>query len=323
MKALETYRQGFLKDLEVRNYSPTSIQKYGHCVRLFLGWMDEKGISDFRKIGKPELGRYVVALRNNPKYSLEYVGSNIRAVKCFFRFLKKSGAVFFDFSATLKEPKIPYRRPKEPLTPIEVKKMLEAPDLRTAHGVRDRAIIETFYSTGVRLNEMVHLTLLDLDLENGYLNVMEGKGRKDRTVPLGKQACFFIQNYLETVRPLWVERNQKPDVVRTNRVWIGKRGQPLDKLGIGWMVKQYGKRAGIEKTVTPHAFRRTLAVQLIQNQADFLTVKDILGHSKSSTTLKYCALSGVELKDALRKCHPRYDAEGVDATPNIQKVFVN
>jgi len=97
----------------------------------------------------------------------------------------------------------------------------------------------------------------------------------------------------------------------------------LDKLGIGWMVKQYGKRAGIEKAVTPHAFRRTLAVQLIQNQADFLTVKDILGHSKSSTTLKYCALSGVELKDALRKCHPRFDAVGVDATPHIAKVFEN
>jgi len=322
MKDVETYRQGFLKDLEIRNYSPTSIQKYGHCVRLFLEWVEGKGLADIRKVGKQELSRYVAALRNNPKYSLEYVASNIRAVKCFFRYLKKSGAVFFDFSATMKEPKIPYRLPKEPLTPLEVKKMLEAPDLRTAQGVRDRAIIETFYSTGIRLNEMVRLTLLDLDLETGHLTVREGKGRKDRIVPLGKHACFFIRNYLETVRPLWVSRGPVTEI-KTNRVWIGKRGQPLDKLGIGWMVKQHGKRAGIEKTVTPHAFRRTLAVELIRNQCDFLAVKDILGHSKSSTTLKYCALAGVELKDALRKCHPRFDAEGVDATPNIQKVFVN
>jgi integrase/recombinase XerD len=321
MTTYETYRQGFLKDMEVRNYSLASILKYGHCVRLFLGYLHQKGLSDIRKVGKQELIRYVAHLRGLD-YSVEYVCSNIRAVKVFFRYLKKTGLVFFDFSTALKEPKIPYQLPKEPLTPSDVKKMLEAPDLRTACGVRDRAILETFYSTGVRLNEMVHLTLLDLDLETGYLTVMEGKGRKDRTVPLGKHACFFIQNYLETVRPLWVNRALGAET-KTNRVWLGRRGKPLDKYCMGWMVKKYGKGAGIEKPVTPHVFRRTLAVQLIQNQADFLTVKDILGHSKSSTTLKYCALSGVELKDALRKCHPRFDAVGVDATPHIAKVFEN
>jgi len=321
MTTFETYRQGFLKDLEVRNYSPASILKYGHCVRLFLGYLHQKGLSDIRKVGKQELTGYVAHLRN-ADYSIEYVCSNIRAVKVFFRYLKKAGFVFFDFSTALKEPKIPHQLPKEPLTPLEVKKMLEAPNLRTAQGVRDRAILETFYSTGIRLNEMVRLTLLDLDLETGYLTVMEGKGRKDRTVPLGKHACYFIKAYLETVRPLWVNRG--PDTeTKTNRVWIGRRGEPLNKTGIGWMVRHYGKKAGIEKPVTPHAFRRTLAVQLIQNQADFLTVKDILGHSKTETPLRYCALSGVEQKDALRKSHPRFEAEGVDATPNIQKVFEN
>jgi integrase/recombinase XerD len=167
---------------------------------------------------------------------------------------------------------------------------------------------------------MARLSLLDLDLEKGYLNVREGKGGKDRIVPLGKHACYFIQTYLETVRPLWVVRHQDPLGVRTNRVWLGRKGNALGKLGIGWMVRQYGKRAGIGKAVTPHAFRRTLAVELIRNQCDFLAVKDILGHSKSETTLQYCALSGVELKSAFRKCHPRYDAEGVDATANIQRI---
>jgi integrase/recombinase XerD len=318
MTTFEAYRQGFLKDLEIRNYSPSSILKYGHCVRLFLGWVEGKGIADIRKVGKQELNHYVSHLRGSV-YSIQYVCSNIRAVKVFFRYLKKAGFVFFDFSALLKEPKIPHQLPKEPLTPLEVKKMLEAPDLRTAQGVRDRAILETFYSTGIRLQEMVNLTLIDLDLETGHLTVREGKGRKDRIVPLGKHACFFIQNYLETVRPLWVKRG--PDTeIKTNRVWLSRRGYPLDKYNVGSMVRGYGKRVGIEKPVTPHAFRRTLAVELIRNQCDFLAVKDILGHSKTETTLRYCALSGVELKDALRKSHPRFDAEGVDATVRIQRI---
>ena len=222
MKIFEDRYRNFLKDMEVRNYSPTSILKYGHCVKVFLEYAEQKGITDLRAIGKPELNRYAIALRQNPKYSVQYVASHIRAMKCFFRYLKKSGVVFYDFSANLKEPKIPYQLPKEPLTPQEVKKMLEAPDLRTAQGVRDRAILETFYSTGIRLQEMAHLTLMDLDLENGYLTVREGKGRKDRTVPLGKHACFFIQTYLESVRPLWVDLAPNPSGIRTNRLWIGK-----------------------------------------------------------------------------------------------------
>lgn len=318
MNALETYRQGFLKEMEIRNYSPFSILKYAHCLGMFLEYLKGKGIDEIRKVGKPELGRYVVAL-NQKGYSAQYVASNIRAMRAFFRYLKKTGMVFYDLSASLKEPKIPKQLPKEPLKPLEVKKMLEAPDLRTPQGLRDRAILETFYSSGIRLQEMARLTLLDLDLDNGFLTVREGKGGKDRIVPLGHHACHFILNYLETVRPLWAKRGPQNEV-RSNNVWLGRRGNPLDKLGIGWMVRQYGRRAGIDRPVTPHAFRRTLAVELIRNQCDFLAVKDILGHSKSETTLQYCALSGVELKDAFRKCHPRYDAEGVDATANIQRI---
>ena len=242
-------------------------------------------------------------------------------MKLFFRYLKKTGIVLFDLSIVLKEPKQPKTLPKEPLTVEEVKTMLEAPDLRKPLGIRDRAILETFYSTGIRLQEMVNLALGDLDLDKGYLFVREGKWKKDRMVPLGKHASHFIKAYLEATRGLLLDKDKKPEAIRTNRVWISKRGKPLGKMDIGGMVRHYRKKAGIEKEVTPHAFRRTLAVELIRNECDFLAVKEILGHSKSETTLRYCALSGVDLKEAHKKSHPREADEPEDITPKIRSVI--
>ena len=315
---MEEYLKGFLKDLEVRNYSPESIRRYAPCVTVFLTHLKQKGISDLRKVGREELRVYFEILGKNPKkYSIHHIAASVRAIKCFFKYLKKTQVVLYDFSVVLKEPKA-YELPKDPLTLREVKLMLETPDLRKEIGIRDRAILETFYSTGIRVQEMANLTLLDLDLEKGYLFIREGKGKKDRVVPLGKHACFFIQDYLKTVRPDLTAKCKEPMPVKTNRLWISKRGKPLQKMDITGMVRHYRKKAGIEKQVTPHSFRRTLAVELIRNECDFLSVKEILGHSKSETTLRYCALAGVDLKEAMKKSHPRFDEEETeDAKPKI------
>jgi integrase/recombinase XerD len=316
---MEKHFEGFLKDMEVRNYSPLSILKYSHCVKLFLKYLKEKGISEFRKVSRENLREYSEVLGNNPKFSPSYIGSNIRAVKCLFRYLKRERVILFDISVSWKEPRMPKVLPKEPLTESEVKAMLEVPDLRTERGIRDRAILETFYSTGIRVQEMSNLTLLDLDLEKGFLFVREGKGKKDRVVPLGKHACFFIKAYLESSRSYFLEKSSEG--IKTQRVWVNKWGKPLVKGDILWMVRRSRKKAGITKQVTPHSFRRTLAVELIRNECDFLSVKTILGHSKSSTTLRYCALSGVELKEAVKKCHPRYEFQGPeDVIPQIKSI---
>ena len=310
---MENYLNGFVKDLEVRNYSPESIRKYAHCVKVFFGFL--AGRTDLRKVGKVELNAYLEALSRNPNYSVHHVAANVRAVKCFFRYLKKAQVVLHDFSSVLVEPKKPKALPKEPLSSKEVKLMLEAPDLRKPLGIRDRAILETFYSSGIRANEMCCLTLLDVDLENGLLFIREGKGKKDRMVPLGKHACYFIKAYLEMVRPGMLAKGKAP--LKTNRLWISRKGNAISKSEITFLVRGYRLKAGIEKQVTAHSFRRTLAVELIRNECDFLAVKEILGHSRSETTLRYCALSGVELKEVLKKCHPRYDTSEVDAKPHI------
>jgi integrase/recombinase XerD len=312
---MEKHYQDFLRDLEVRNYSPLSLLKYARCLRIFFGYLKRKGIVELKAIGRDELKAYQIFIASNPAYSPGYIGFNIRTVKLFFKYLKKSGIVLFDFSVFLKFPKLPKALPKEPLTLSEVKLMLETPDLRTWLGIRDRAILETFYSTGIRVQEMSRLGMADLDLENGFLFVREGKGKKDRVVPLGRHAAFYIQSYLDTVRPFLSGRNS----LKPSELWLNQYGRPLDKGDIVIMVRKCRKKAGIETQVTAHSFRRTLAVELIRNECDFLSVKEILGHSLSRTTLRYCALSGVELKEALEKCHPRHmEQEVEDATPNIK-----
>ena len=310
---MEQHYQGFLREMEIRNYSPLSILKYARCVRIFFEFLGQRGISDFRKVGRDELREFSSHLTENPKFSLGYVGSNIRAVKLFLKHLKKTGVVLFDFSVYLKEPKMPKALPKEPLTAEQVKSLLEAPDLRTELGIRDRAILETFYSTGIRLSEMAGLTLVDVNKD--CLFIRDGKGRKDRVVPLGKHAWYFIQAYLEGSRPVLAVRNSDS----TPKLWLNKHGKPLWKGDIVFMVAKYREKAGLPAHVTAHAFRRTLAVELIRNECDFLSVKNILGHSKSETTLRYCALAGVELQEAVKRCHPRYEFEGPeDVVPNIK-----
>lgn len=327
----QTKHDGFLKDMEVLNYSPYSVLKYGHCVKMFLAFLEEKGVTDLRNVGRDLLLEYRQRLQLNTTYSPSYVGSNIRAIKLFFKFLMKTGVILYNFAVILKEPKMPKALPKEPLTATEVKAMLNAPDLRTELGIRDRAIMETFYSSGLRVQEMSRLKLTDLNVEEGFLFVREGKGKKDRYVPLGEHACFFIKTYLEKVRPVLESKAKgirlKPEdkviTLKTNQLWLTRNGQPIRKMDLVNMISKHRKRAGITKQVTAHSFRRTMAVELIRNDADFLTVKAILGHSQSSVTLRYLALSGVELTEALKKSHPRYDLDKddvEDATPHIERI---
>jgi integrase/recombinase XerD len=306
MATFQTEYEGFLKDLAVLNYSPSSIRKYERCVRMFLDWLRKKGVTSIKRVGNEELRDYVDVVRQNPKYSIHYVASNVIAIKLFFRYLKKNNDILHDFSAALKIPDTKKLLPKPPLTPEEVEKMLGAPDLRTPLGMRDKAIIETFYSCGLRVMEMANLSLKDLDLVNGFLFVREGKGRVDRMLPIGKHAIFFIQEYLWKVRPLLIEKGKRKDVA-ADALWLNRRGLPLTKGDILFMVRYLRKKVGLQKQITPHSFRRTLGVEMIRNGADFLTVKDMLGHHSSHVTMRYLTLSGVDLTEALQKCHPRYD----------------
>ena len=223
----------------------------------------------------------------------------MRAVKRYFEWLEATQKVLVNPADCIHEPRRKSRLPKLVLTREEVGKMLETPDLSTPGGIRSRAILEMFYSTGIRLGEMTALKVQDVNLEEGLLRVNEGKGAKDRVVPIGKQAMEYLKAYLSKVRP-GLLRQGSPDWL-----WISNYGTPLSKALVGVLVNQAGRKAGIEKSVSPHTMRHTFATHLVQNGADVILVSQLLGHTVLSATQIYVRVAATDVKRAHEASHPR------------------
>jgi len=192
-----------------------------------------------------------------------------------------------------------------------VAKILDSPDLSKVEGVRDRAILEVLYSSGMRLGELTRLTLLDLDLKDGLVTIRQGKGGKDRVVPVGAVAVKFVTAYLTQARPELLERKHGSATERG--LWLNRWGTPMSKQLIERMVKDYAQAAGIVKPVSPHTFRHSCATHLLNNGANLRTVQELLGHAHTSTTQLYTRVSIAEVKQTHATQHPRQEEPADDA----------
>jgi integrase/recombinase XerD len=173
-------------------------------------------------------------------------------------------------------------------------------------GIRDRTILEVFYSTGIRLEELVSLTIYDCDLTGQCLRINKGKGAKDRVVPLGRHAARLLKEYLSRIRPRSVHNRS---------LFLNRSGEPLSKQVIQLMVRTYAKQAGITKKVTPHIFRHSFATSLLKNGADIIAVQKMLGHVSPKTTQIYTHVAGVEIKQTHSHAHPREKDKPDDPAP--------
>ena len=195
------------------------------------------------------------------------------------------------------------RLPKQALSHPEVLKILERIPGDTAVHLRDWAVLEVLYSTGLRRQELVDLEATDIDLEGGILSVQEGKGGKGRMVPLGKVAGEWVSRYIISARPALVRGREDH-----GRLFVSKSGQPLNGNAVREIVLRWTKAAGIAKPVSPHTFRRSCATGMIRNRANPAHVKDLLGHDDYGSLGSYACLEIVDLKDAHRRFHPREQA---------------
>jgi integrase/recombinase XerD len=191
------------------------------------------------------------------------------------------------------------RLPRNVLTEWQMERMLESVDLSRLEGLRDRAILEVFYSTGIRLSEMEALTLNDVDISGGVVRVNAGKGDKDRVVPCGVAALDWVKEYVVKVRGRFTKRTKKA----TQALWVNHMGGKLSNQLIGRMVREYGEEAGLE--VSPHILRHTFATQLVKNGAPIEVVAKMLGHSDLKTVHKYTRVAGVDLQKTQAATHPR------------------
>jgi len=227
---------------------------------------------------------------------------HLAALASFFGYLRQADYLPFDPTRDIEYARTPQRLPKAVLTVPEVKKLLQAPDVNTVLGYRDRTIFEILYSTGMRRQELLNLTFDDVDLDGGIIMIRQGKGGKDRVVPLGKIAAKFLETYLNGIRPELMRYAANP---KLKQLFISLRGKALSKNALGEMVAKHARRARLKTPVTPHTMRHSCATHMIRNRAGIRHVQDMLGHAQLSSTEKYIRLTITDLKEAHSRYHPR------------------
>jgi site-specific recombinase XerD len=322
MDEFDDHLSGFTKHMKVKNYSPASIAVYSLHLPGLFAHLKEQDITDVKSVSRDHLQAYQFRItehtsaRTKGKYSVGTICTKTRAMKRFFKYLEDAGMILINPAEHIKEPKKDTRLPRAILTEDEVRRVLEQPRLGTINGLRARALLEVLYSTGIRLEELMNLTIFDCDLQGGLIRV-KGKFSKDRVVPLGKHAVGFLKEYIMRVRPTQAKKNKA-----IKNLFLSRFSKPLSKQVIELMVRNYAKKAGIKKKVTPHAFRHTFATELIRNGADITAVRKMLGHSSLSATNIYIRVAGVDVKNTHTMTHPRErDQEPrEDVVPDIRNL---
>lgn len=323
-------RGEFGKQMEVRRYSEATREAYSGNLRVFLEFLGGQGVLDIRRVGREILRAYEAKVlegqtQKGRPYGWGTKCMKIRSVKRLFEWLEETQKILVNPAEFLKEPKRESRLPRGVLTQEQVERVLDQPNLTAPLGIRDRAILEVFYSTGIRLGELVRLNLLDVDLEGGLLRVNGGKGAKDRVVPLGEVSVKFLKEYLGRVRlKLRTPKSSKhaakmgPD---SQILFLANRGTPLFGPAIASMVSLMGKKAGVK--LRPHDLRHTCATQLVRNGADISVVSKLLGHSGVEITQIYTRVAGVDMKKSHEKAHPREREKAQIVEPEIEMMRRN
>lgn len=300
----------FREHLKVLKRSPATLAGYTEGLKRFFAFLDQQGIGDLRAVRRADIQAYQAALVASGRYATNTIHVRLRSVRRFYEYLDRTGKILINPALGFPLPKLENRLPRTVLTLGEMRRLLNAPDTSTLSGIRDKAMLEVFYSTAIRLSELCALTVYDADLNGGFLRVHSGKGAKDRVVPMGCKATKYVKEYVRHVRGLFT-RNRRDE----RALFVGKQwGTPINPQIVGRLVRDYARKAGLKKRVTPHVFRHTCATHLVADGADVVHVQRLLGHACISTTQIYTRVAEREVKQTHRKTHPRErDAEPVPA----------
>jgi integrase/recombinase XerD len=302
----------FEDDLAIR-YAERTVPEYVAHVRGFLMWAEAKGLL-LAGLKRQDLLAYqseLFALRkgDGKPYSAGFQVNRFSALKSFFGFLTRRLLILHNPIAGLERPRLETRLPRTILTSREARRVLEKPDTRTPLGLRDRAILETLYATGIRASELIDLSPFDVDTEDRTLRVVRGKGGKDRNVPLTRAAAAAIESYLASGRPQLLSVGRTGAGIyparASKRLFVSPRGGILYRATLDQIVRRWAEKAGIKKHVTPHVFRHSVATHLLRHGADIRHIQALLGHQSLTTTERYTRVEISDLQAVVRRAHPR------------------
>ncbi len=308
----------WLQRLETRAYSPRTVAARVWALRSFLTWAEPRGLlrpAQIDKIALEGFQRFLWIYRKDDDKPLAIATqrSHLGAVQAFFKWLCRENLLPANPAADLDLPRKPPRSLPRALSMAEVEQILAVPDTNDPLGVRDRAILETLYGTGLRRLELVNLDVGDVDRARGVVLVRRGKGGKDRLCPLGEQALAWVKRYLADCRPrLEVSPSE-------TALFLSGYGGRLNPNYLGNWVRRTIDAAQIGKTGSCHLFRHACATHLLENGADLRTIQELLGHARLDTTQIYTAISITQLRETHARCHPRGAAKTTADLPPQEK----
>ena len=287
----------FMEHMKARRFQPSSVIKYRDSVMKFLDYLHERNIAGLQDVTYDDIivYRHSLAERNYSPYS---ICAYMQQMKAFFNFIEETGRIFDNPSRRLIVSRATLTLGSV-LTESQVKKLLAAPDISKPRGLRDRAVLEVLYSTGVRREELMNMTIFDIDLDGRTVRVI-GKGRKERILPLGRHAANYVGLYLKNARPKLVPKDRPP----TDALWLSRNHRAISKQLPGQVVGRCAAAAGLPPGTSTHTLRRTCATHLLRNGAHPMMVSTLLGHSSLRTLGHYLKISVADMMKAHAKTNP-------------------
>jgi integrase/recombinase XerD len=292
-RSIDTYLT-YLRD--VRRMSPNTVESYARDLAALGAFAEAQGVS-VDALGRRELESFVRSLMSGG-LAPRSVARAVACIRGFYRFLALEKTLEQSPADDLRPPKAWPALPRY-LDLAEVDRLLAQPDTSTPRGLRDKALIEVLYATGLRVSELVALRASDLNLDEGYLTCM-GKGDKERMVPLGHEAADWVRRYVREGRPALAGARAS-----TPRLFVNARGGSLSRVGFWKVLKAYGRKAGIPRDISPHVLRHSFATHLLERGADLRMIQVMLGHADLSTTQIYTHVLEARLRAVYDRFHPR------------------
>lgn len=302
---LRAFGEMFYEWLRVMNFSHATILNRKYHFRRFLAWCEDRGVTRPQEVSQELIERFQKHIyryrseKTGETYSFTSQRGMLHSVRVFFTWLRKHGYIAVNPALDIEMPRLEKRLPRYTLTIEEVERVFAQIDVSDPLGIRDRAIIETLYSTGARRAEVAGLKIYDLDVDRGTVMIRQGKGKRDRMVPIGSRAMAWMKKYMEQVRPIMVA---EPD---HGIIFILPRfGGPMNERRMSAMVTRYIEKAEIGKKGSCHLFRHAMATQMLENGADIRFVQQMLGHQQITTTEVYTSMTIKKLKEIHTAFHP-------------------
>lgn len=280
---------------QVKNSSKSTMSSYERDLKRMVAFLDGKGVHELKDVTATSLNSYILFLEREG-FSTATVSRNVASMKAFFHYTYECRALEEDPTKQIKAPHIDKKAP-EVLTVEEVERLLFTPSLNTPKGIRDKAMLELLYATGMRVTELISVRTFDLNLKLSYLVCRDDD--KERVIPFGNAAREALLNYMGEVRESFLKGNE------SDYLFVNCSGKPMSRQGFWKLMKQYAEKAGIKTDITPHTIRHSFAAHLVQNGADLKAVQEMMGHADIATTQIYMNIAVDEVRNAYRKAHPR------------------